>query len=108
MVPLEINASGRPVIAYRAGGALETVVDGKTGMFFDRQTVDSVAGAIEEFESRAWNRRLMRRHAERFDNRVFSERMSDFIAQVAPASCAREIVPTRKSASFGAQKVPAI
>jgi glycosyltransferase involved in cell wall biosynthesis len=108
MVPLEINASGRPVIAYRAGGALETVVDGKTGMFFNEQTADSMAAAIEEFESRAWNRQVMRNHAEKFDNKVFSERVSDFLHKVAPASCAREILETKQQPSFGAQKVPAV
>lgn len=108
MVPLEINASGRPVIAYRAGGALETVIEGKTGMFFNEQSVDSVAGAIEEFESRTWNRQLMRRHAEKFDNQVFSERVSNFLQKVAPASCTRQILETKRHLAFGAQNVPAV
>lgn len=96
MVPLEINASGRPVIAYRSGGAMETVIDGATGMFFKEQTVESVCAAIEEFESRRWNRSLMRRHAEKFDTRVFNSRVSDFLHRVAPASCVQEILETKK------------
>lgn len=91
MTPLEINASGRPVIAYGAGGALETVIDGVTGLFFGRQSVESLAAAIEEFESRKWDRKIMRSHAEGFDNEVFNERLSFFLRQVAPASCLQEI-----------------
>ena len=108
MVPLEINASGRPIIAYRAGGALETVIDGETGMFFNEQSVNSVAKAIEEFESRAWNRQAMRTHAEKFDNKVFSTRVGDFLQKVAPESCVREILETKKHLSFGVHKAPAI
>lgn len=51
LVPLEAQACGRPVIAYRKGGSCETVVDGKTGVFFDEQNADSAADAIRHFES---------------------------------------------------------
>lgn len=100
MVPLEINASGRPVIAYRAGGAMETVVDGKTGVFFNEQTAESLASAIGDFESRRWNRQSMRRHAEKFDTPVFAERMRDFLYEVAPESCVQELSEKKKHSSF--------
>lgn len=51
IVPVEVMASGRPVIAYAAGGALDTVVHGKTGILFDEQSVDGLIEAIEEFET---------------------------------------------------------
>ncbi|RME57183.1 glycosyltransferase family 4 protein [Candidatus Parcubacteria bacterium] len=51
IVPLEAMASGRPVIAYGRGGALDYVHNGKTGILFEDQTVDSLNGAIEKFES---------------------------------------------------------
>jgi len=51
IVPLEAMASGRPVIAFGKGGALETVVDGKTGIFFHEQTEDALMEAVERFES---------------------------------------------------------
>ncbi len=51
IVPLEVQASGRPVIAFAKGGALETVIDGQTGILFDESTVHSLQGAIETFES---------------------------------------------------------
>lgn len=50
LTPLEVQACGRPVIAFGKGGALETVIDGKTGIFFDKQETDSVASSILEFE----------------------------------------------------------
>jgi len=52
LVPIEMMASGRPVIAYGRGGALETVVEGETGLFFHDQTPEALIGAIEAFE--AW------------------------------------------------------
>ena len=92
MVPLEVNAAGRPVIAYRAGGALETVLEGVTGLFFNRQEAASLANTIEEFESRTWLQPLLRQHAEKFDRKVFSYRMLQFLGSVAPSSCAQDLL----------------
>jgi glycosyltransferase involved in cell wall biosynthesis len=50
IVPVEAMASGRPVIAFRKGGALETVVDGTTGLFFDEQTPEAIVEAVKRFE----------------------------------------------------------
>src|SRR5437588_8059249 len=55
MAPLEANAAGRPVIAYRAGGAEETVVEGKTGVFFDQPNALAISEAIEQFEGMHWS-----------------------------------------------------
>lgn len=92
MVPLEVNAAGRPVIAYRAGGAVETVVDGMTGIFFDKPNSRALIDAIEEFEGRIWNTRLLREHAEKFDRKVFSFRVLQFLGAVAPTSCASDLL----------------
>lgn len=91
MSPLEVNAAGRPVIAYKGGGAIETVVDGETGLFFDEQTPRSLAAAIEEFETRTWFPHAIRQHALKFDSTVFSFRMLQFMSSVAPSSCATEV-----------------
>jgi glycosyltransferase involved in cell wall biosynthesis len=91
MVPLEVNAAGRPVIAFRGGGAVETVVDGLTGVFFDKPTSASLEDAIEVFESRTWHQQTLRKHAEKFDRSVFAFRVLQFLASVAPASCANEL-----------------
>ncbi len=50
MIPVEANASGRPVIAYAGGGARETIIDGRTGLFFDEQSVDALIDAVERCE----------------------------------------------------------
>jgi glycosyltransferase involved in cell wall biosynthesis len=91
MTPLEINAAGRPVIAYRAGGALETVVEGVTGVFFDHPTKTALIAAIEEFEHREWASARLRQHAEQFAYPVFAARMLAFLQQVAPDSCRAEL-----------------
>ena len=87
IVPLEANASGRPVVAWKGGGALDTVLDGRTGVFFDRQTPESLAAAIEEVESRTWDGVALRSHAAGFDVSVFVERIRGFLHSVAPAGC---------------------
>ena len=92
MAPLEANAAGRPVIAYNAGGATETVVDGKTGVFFDQPNSRSLSGSIERFESMVWSQVLLRRHAEKFDYNVFAFRVLQFLGSVAPSSCAQELL----------------
>jgi glycosyltransferase involved in cell wall biosynthesis len=91
MVPLEVNAAGRPVIAYRGGGAMETVIENLTGVFFNTPTATSLIDAIEDFESRSWSQNALRRHAEKFDRSVFAFRVLKFLASVAPASCAAEL-----------------
>jgi glycosyltransferase involved in cell wall biosynthesis len=92
MVPLEVNAAGRPVIAYHGGGAIETVVPGVTGVFFKEPKPDSLIAAIEDFETRRWHQPALRRHAESFDRKVFSFRVLEFLGKVAPATCANELL----------------
>jgi glycosyltransferase involved in cell wall biosynthesis len=82
MAPLEIAAAGRPTIAYRAGGAVETIVEGVTGMFFDQQEPESLAAAIEQFEQVEWSGHALRHHAEKFGVDVFQERMRSFLARI--------------------------
>jgi glycosyltransferase involved in cell wall biosynthesis len=82
MAPLEIAAAGRPTIAYRAGGAVETIIDGVTGIFFDRQEPEDLAEAIARFERIEWNPAVLRRHAESFGTNVFQARFRIFLAKV--------------------------
>ena len=104
MAPLEANAAGRPVIAYNSGGATETVVDGKTGVFFDRPHSAAVSAAIERFESMLWSQILLRRHAEAFDNNVFAFRVLQFLGNVAPTSCAQELLASARLLSENVAK----
>ena len=73
IVPVEAQAAGTPVIAFGRGGALETVVEGETGLFFREQTVDSLCGAIEEFEGRSWSPDSCRSNAMRFSSDSFKD-----------------------------------
>jgi glycosyltransferase involved in cell wall biosynthesis len=79
IAPVEANASGRPVIAYAAGGSLDTVVDGGTGVLFHEQSVDAIAAAIERCESIAWDPPRLRANAERFGEDVFRRRFVEAV-----------------------------
>jgi glycosyltransferase involved in cell wall biosynthesis len=86
---VEVAAAGRPTIAFRAGGACETIIDNRTGMFFDRQTPEDLATAIEQFEKQSWSPDELRRHADNFRVEVFNERFLAFLARIgAPVRAA--------------------
>ncbi|MEK7154112.1 MAG: glycosyltransferase [Patescibacteria group bacterium] len=82
IVPLEAMASGRPVIAYRGGGALETVAEGETGIFFDEQTEISLAQAIGEYYQTDWDSHAIRTHALKFDEEVFRAKIAELLTQI--------------------------
>lgn len=84
IVPLEANASGRPVIAFRKGGALDTVIDGRTGVFFDEQSVASLCDAIHRCESISWVARELRVHASEFDEAQFRTRFLSVVRRNSP------------------------
>ncbi len=79
ITPLEAQASGRPVIAYGAGGALASIVDGVTGTFFYEQTVESLANVLAGFNERRYDPLKIREHALSFDKPRFQRRMLQFI-----------------------------
>ena len=83
--PLQANAAGRPVIAYAAGGARETVITGPpeaaTGALFAEQSVAAIIEAVESFDPLAVSPAVVRRHAEQFDLAVFKRRIDDFVTQ---------------------------
>lgn len=81
ITPLEAQAAGRPVIAYAAGGALDTVVEGVTGAFFRQPTAQALAETLRAFDERQFDPAAIRAHALRFDTAVFRERLTAFIAQ---------------------------
>ncbi|MBI2674769.1 MAG: glycosyltransferase [Candidatus Yanofskybacteria bacterium] len=82
IVPLEAMASGRPVIAFRSGGAVETTVENKTGAFFDEQTVDSLAYAVKNFDSSKFDSENCRKQAERFDVGVFKTKVFEKLSSL--------------------------
>lgn len=79
IVPLEANASGRPVVAFKRGGALDTVIGGQTGVFFEQQTVEGLNDGIARAESASWDKLRLRRHAEAFGESVFRKRLMELL-----------------------------
>lgn len=80
IAPVEAMACGKPVIAYRRGGALDTVVDGVTGCFFEKQTPRAVREAVLSFEPSRYDARAVRNRAVRYDTSRFKSRFADFVA----------------------------
>ena len=81
ILPVEAQAAGTPVIAYGRGGALETVVESQTGLFFKQQTVEHVIAAIKQFETQPadFDPWVIRRHAERFSVQRFQREFQSFV-----------------------------
>lgn len=88
IVPVEAMAAGTPVIALKAGGALETVAEGETGLFFPEQTTESLMAAIEKFEARSWDDSLCRKRAEAFDAEVFRTKMRALVERTMAGGAA--------------------
>ncbi|MDB5057471.1 MAG: glycosyltransferase family 4 protein [Chloroflexi bacterium] len=85
LTALEAQAAGRPVIAFGAGGALETVVDGSTGSLFYEQSVESLAQTIQCFDAKAFDPAACRTQAGRFDEAVFKQRIHKHLAKLFAA-----------------------
>ena len=79
MTPLECMASGRPVVAFAAGGALETVVDGETGVLFHAQTPECLAAALQSVSAIEWAPDALQKYAAQFGVNVFESRMMRFL-----------------------------
>jgi len=85
LVPLEAAACGRPTIAFRAGGALETIVEGETGEYFDEHTPQSLAAVLRSFDERRYDVKRLREHAEHFAPSRFIERLRAIVEQTRSA-----------------------
>src|SRR5947209_6042603 len=97
ITPLEAQASGRPVIAYGAGGALASVIDEVTGTFFHEQTVESLAAALASFDERKYDPQTIRNHALEFDVTRFHRRILQFIEAKMNAARPHELrTPTNE------------
>jgi len=83
LAPVEAMSAGRPVIAYAAGGALETVVADETGVFFREQTPQSLAEAVRRFETLSLDKARCRARALEFDTERFKQRFADFVSHAA-------------------------
>ncbi len=79
ITPVEAQAAGRPVIAFAGGGALDTVVDGQTGVLFAEQTPESLMRAVQDCEGIPFDPDAARRNAERFSVQAFERRFTAFV-----------------------------
>lgn len=83
LVPIEANASGTPVIAYGAGGVLDTQISGFTGLFFAEQTASSLESAIIKAQTMSWDYAKIRDHAiTNFSEAVFFQKVDQMIAHI--------------------------
>ncbi len=73
IVSLEAQSSGKPVIAFARGGALDTVINNQTGIIFNHPTVDSLIKAVKQFRSRSWDYQKIQSHARKFDQLQFKK-----------------------------------
>lgn len=81
IVPVEVMAAGRPVIAYGRGGALDTVIDGETGILFHEQSVEALVAAIEKCESQEFQSHQLQSHAEGFTAHVFKSKIQSVLSK---------------------------
>jgi glycosyltransferase involved in cell wall biosynthesis len=79
IVPVQVQAAGRPVIAFRGGGALDTVIPGHTGEFFDEQSTEALAAVLQRFDANAYDPQNIRAHAMRFDSAVFRQAITGYV-----------------------------
>jgi len=79
IVAVEAMAAGRPVIAFRSGGALEIIKEGETGIFFEEQSVSSLLAALNRFDENNFEPQKIRAAALAFDRRIFKEKIKNFV-----------------------------
>jgi glycosyltransferase involved in cell wall biosynthesis len=90
LTPLEGGAYGKPTLALRAGGYLDTVVEGVTGLFFDAATPESVRGAIHEVRQRTWDLDAIAHHMTQFTEARFADRLRAEVADLLGAGDLRK------------------
>ncbi|EKD33180.1 MAG: hypothetical protein ACD_76C00077G0006 [uncultured bacterium] len=83
ITPVEAMASGRPVIAYARGGALETIIEGKTGVFLHEQSWEELADAVMRFDESVFDPATIQSHAKQFDTEAFRSNMQRIVSEYA-------------------------
>lgn len=81
LTPLEVQACGRPVIAYQAGGALESVIEGVSGRFFYPQTKEALVGTVKKFKPENFDSVNCRKNAIKFDKKLFKQKIKDLVEE---------------------------
>ena len=83
ITPLEAMALGTPVVAFRGGGVLDSVIENRTGLFFDEPVVHSLRSALQAADARRWDRKAIREHAAGFSRARFQQQFMNALRQVA-------------------------
>jgi glycosyltransferase involved in cell wall biosynthesis len=96
ITPVQAQAAGRPVIAYRGGGALDTVIPGVTGEFFDELTVESLISTLRQFDASKYSTATIRDHALKFDSAVFRREITAFVREAYKTHKQGAVMPTRE------------
>lgn len=79
LLMVEMMACGRPVIAYKAGGATDIVIPGKTGEFMEEQSVEAIVKAVAAFKPMRYDKKAIITHAQQFDRNTFKEKITAFV-----------------------------
>lgn len=79
ITPVEAMLCGTPVIAFAGGGYKETVIDGKTGVLFDKPTIEGLTAAIKKFERQNFDRNFLIKHAGKFSKEIFKREVKEFV-----------------------------
>lgn len=87
IIPVEAQACGTPVIAFRKGGTLETVIENKTGVFFQEQNPQKIKEAIVNFEQIKFDPQIIRDHAMKFSKQRFENEIKEFVEDKFRKSC---------------------
>ena len=78
---LEPMMYGKPVVALRSGGYLETVIENKTGVFFDKLTEESLIEGLKKIDSITWDSNYIKKHAQKFTKEKFQKNIKNFVKE---------------------------
>ena len=93
ITPLEAASAGVPVIAYAAGGALDTVIEEQTGTFFHTSDPRALVQAVQRFETMHFDKAIIRAHAKQFDENNFKQQIKEWVEQSYADHCAALTLP---------------
>jgi glycosyltransferase involved in cell wall biosynthesis len=82
IAPVEAMAAGKPVLALREGGALETIIEGKTGEFFDAPIIELLADGVRRLTESEYDTKYIRKHAEQFSTKRFINEIETYINKI--------------------------
>ncbi len=99
IVSAEALAAGTPVIAYKAGGALDYIEEGKTGLFFTEQTASSLCEALQSFDKYTFDSTYIHQYAQQFSPEVFKQKLTALIHKTDPSSSKESSFPKNQRPS---------